>query len=56
MKKIYVSPAIQVTRIGVAHMLCGSIEGVDRTGNLNTSVSNDETEEYLSRRNNVWDD
>lgn len=38
-------------------MICGSVQGVLGTGNLNDQVDvNEETTEYLSRHRSVWDD
>lgn len=38
-------------------MTCSSVLGVTGTGNMDTEVSDEETDEYLTRRNyNLWDE
>ena len=57
MKKIYLSPAITIVHVVVEKMICSSVYGVSGTGNLSTTIDDDTTDEYLSRKSrSVWDD
>lgn len=57
MKKTYIEPALLVTFVEPQRIVCTSVYGVAGTGNMNTAVSNEATDEYLSRRTrNVWDE
>ena len=49
MKKRYTEPMLQVMYVEPQRMVCASVLGVDGTGNLDTSVDDDATDEYLSR-------
>lgn len=56
MKKTYIAPAIELAYTEILSMLCSSIEGVENTGNMETSLSDDVTEDYLSRHaGSTWD-
>lgn len=57
MKRQYVKPEALVVLVEPLNMICTSTVGVTGTGNLRTTVYNDETDEYLSRRSHsIWDD
>ena len=57
MKKTYIEPALLITYVEPQKLICTSIQGVSGTGNMETTVSNEETDEYLSRRRrSEWDD
>ena len=58
MKKQYITPTIKVTEETTECFICTSIiSGMEGTGSLSTTVSNEETSDYLSRGSrNVWDD
>lgn len=56
MKKEYAKPVVLVVLVEPHNMVCASITGVAETGNLTTTVSNEESDEYLSRRSSsAWD-
>ena len=57
MKRQYITPAIQDIDLETEALVCAcSIKGVEGTESLRTTVSNEETSEYLSRRRrNVWE-
>ena len=57
MKKKYIKPALLVMFAAPQGMLCSSVLGVTGTSNMDTAVSDEETDEYLARRKcNEWDD
>ncbi|MBR4898472.1 MAG: hypothetical protein IKZ48_06780 [Prevotella sp.] len=57
MKKRYIEPAVLITYVEPLRMTCSSVLGVTGTGNMDTEVSDEETDEYLTRRNyNLWDE
>ena len=57
MKKQYLSPAIVIIRVAPRNIICSSITGVEGTGKLSTDIDPDEeTEDYLSRHHNVWEE
>ena len=57
MKKTYIKPALLVTCVEPQGIVCTSVLGVAGTGNMDTAVSHEETDEYLSRRTyDPWDE
>lgn len=49
-KKAYISPITIAIKVAPMSIVCTSITGVTGTGDLNTSLDEDDTEtEYLSR-------
>ena len=49
MKKTYMQPTVEVTEVATQQLVCASVAGVEGTGNMDTEISTDPVEEYLSR-------
>ena len=56
MKKQYIAPAIELTVLSHLAMICNSITGVANTSNFSEDISDETTDEVLSRRHSAWDD
>ena len=57
MKKTYIQPSLVITYVEPQRMICASILGVAGTGKMEDAVSDEETNEYLTRRKrNEWED
>ena len=58
MKKRYYKPVTDIVNLSQnCAIICASNEGVEGTATIQTCVSDEETDDYLSRCNyNVWDD
>jgi hypothetical protein len=56
MKKKYIEPTLHITYVKPQSFICTSVYGVSGTGDFDTDLSDEETDLYLTRRTNVWDD
>ncbi len=56
MKKRYITPTLRTTVCCGETIICASIMGVEGTAKFSSDLSEETTDEALSRRKSGWDD